>query len=139
MVEFIVTLSIIVITLTFLFCVAGMLYRVAAINCCREEVYAECIGVFSVRSVRFNGSIFRVKFKYYYNGIEYVSNTLDFYNKRYILGKYSVGKTYNVFIDSNSPNHVCINNRLMLSDFVTILLMLLLVVLGVVVCLKNMI
>lgn len=139
MVEFIVTLSIIVITLTFLFCVAGMLYMVAAINCCREEVYAECVGVFSVRYVRFNDSIFKVKLKYYYNGIEYVSNTIDFYNKRRVLGKYNAGKTYKIFINSNNPSHVCINNRLRLSDFVTILLMLLLVVFGVVVCLKNMI
>lgn len=139
MVEFIDTLSIVVIIIIFIFCFAAMLYRIVAINCCRKEVYAECVGVFSVRSIRFNGSIFKVKFKYYYNGIEYVSNSLDFYNKRYILCKYNVGETYKVFIDLNSPNYVCIDNRLGLNDFVIILLMLLLIVLGVVICLKNMI
>lgn len=139
MVEFIDTLSIVGIIVIFIFCFAAMLYMVVAINCCRKEIYAECVGVVSVRSIRFNGSIFKVKFKYYYNGIEYVSNSLDFYNKRYILGKYNVGETYKVFIDLNSPNHVCIDNRFGLNDFVTILLMLLLVVLGVVICLKNMI
>lgn len=139
MVEFIDTLYIVGIMVIFIFCFAAMLYRIVAINCCRKEIYAECVGVFSVKSVRFNDSIFKVKFKYYYNGIEYVSNSIDFYHKRYIVGKYSAGKSYKVFIDLNSPNHVCINNRLRLNDFVTILLMLLLIVLGVVVCLKNMI
>ena len=118
-------------------CLIILLYRVVAICCCRCLIEAECVGIVSVRTARYNGSVFRVKFKYSYNGIEYVCSCLDIYPQKKITG-YVSGDVYKIYIDSNSPSHVCINNKMMLGDFIALFWMLVFVVVGVVMlCLES--
>ena len=137
MVSVIEWIAFLVIVAVFTACFFLLLYRVVSICSFRYLIDAECIGIVPVRTVRYNGSVVRVKFRYSYGGIEYVCSCLDLYPRKKVT-RYVSGETYRVYINANNPSHVCINNKIMLGDFVSLFWIVVLVVVGVVLlCLES--
>lgn len=115
----------------FVVCFCLMLYRVALVYNCRHLVEAECVSIVHVVTMRYKRSLFKVKFRYRYKGIEYVCNCLDLLTKNKVTG-YVAGETYKVYIDSNNPRQICINNKMSLIDSVTLIGLAVLVVMGII-------